>query len=71
MKLKKRKNETLLEDIVPRVRVGKILGPPHNEPLTQGEKKMVNKERMAIMNQHPKGWMVSGQERVFCWVPVP
>jgi hypothetical protein len=29
----------------------------------------------ATVNQHPpaqhEGWMVSGQETVFCWVPVP
>jgi hypothetical protein len=27
------------------------------------------------VNQHPpvnhEGWMISGQEIVFCWVPVP
>jgi hypothetical protein len=24
------------------------------------------------IHQHPnEGWMVSGQETVFCWVPVP
>ncbi len=29
----------------------------------------------ATVNQHPpphhEGWMVSGQETIFCWVPVP
>jgi hypothetical protein len=27
------------------------------------------------VNQHPpahhEGWMISGQETVFCWIPVP
>ncbi len=32
-------------------------------------------ENLAIVNQHPpahhEGWMISGQETVFCWIPVP
>jgi hypothetical protein len=31
--------------------------------------------KLAKVNQHPpahhEGWMISGQETVFCWVPVP
>jgi hypothetical protein len=31
--------------------------------------------RLLCLNQYPpvdhEGWMVSGQETVFCWVPVP
>jgi len=34
-----------------------------------------SQEFPATVNQHPPGhlkrWMVSGQETVFCWVPVP
>jgi hypothetical protein len=36
---------------------------------------LTGSEFMATVNQHPpahhEGWMVSGQETVFCWVPVP
>ncbi len=31
--------------------------------------------KIQFVNQHPpvhhEGWMISGQETVFCWVPVP
>jgi hypothetical protein len=34
-----------------------------------------SEEFTATVNQHPpahhEGWMVSGQETVFCWLPVP
>ncbi len=40
-----------------------------------GGRKPESSHRLATMNQHPpahhEGWMVSGQETVFCWVPVP
>jgi hypothetical protein len=35
----------------------------------------IDEWQRATMNQHPpvhhEGWMISGQETVFCWVPVP
>jgi len=37
--------------------------------------KTMKGQNSATVNQHPpahrEGWMVSGQETVFCWVPVP
>jgi hypothetical protein len=43
------------------------IGPPRNfECYPNG---------LATVNRHPpahrEGWMISGQETVFCWIPVP
>ncbi len=39
------------------------------------QQKTFIKKKEPTMNQHPparnEGWMVSGQETVFCWVPAP
>jgi hypothetical protein len=52
-----------------------IAKPPLNSPLQESKSFRGQFKRPATVKQHPpahhEGWMVSGQETAFCWIPAP